>query len=284
MKNSPIVWMNGELMRADAVRVSPFDLGLALGLGVFETMVAYDAQIFSWNCHFQRLEESARKLTLNVPDHDVVRDAIFQVLEANHLSTGRARVRLSVSGGENPFIGGAAPGNVIIAAMPQSKPADIAKVVVSPYRCNESSAMAGIKSSSYGPNLIAYRHAHDLGADEAILLNTRGDLCEGTTSNLFLVHGDQVITPPLESGCLPGVTRAIVIELCQSLGIVVEERVLIKDDLDDADEIFLTSSAREVQAATLDMEALDCPSEVTARIAEAYTDLRLRETKREAKS
>ena len=278
MKNSPTVWMNGELISADAVRVSPFDLGLALGLGVFETMVAYDAQIFSWNRHFQRLEQSAGKLSLSVPERDVVRDAIFQVLEANDLSSGRARVRLSVSGGENPFTGGSEPGNVIVVAMPQLDPADFAKVVVSPYRCNESGALAGIKSSSYGPNLMAYRHAHDLGADEAILLNTRGELCEGATSNLFLVQGGQGLTPPLESGCLPGVTRAIVMELCQSLGIPVQERNLSEDDLDDADEIFLTSSSREVQPATLEVAALNGPCAMTARIAEAYTDLRRRET------
>jgi branched-chain amino acid aminotransferase len=240
-------------------------------------MVAYDGVIFSWVRHFQRLEESAEKLSLTVPDRDQISEAIQKTLVANDLTIGRARVRLSVGGGENPLTGGAAPGHVIVSATSQPDPAAFAKLVISPYSLNENDALAGIKSSSYGANLIAYRHAHSHGSDEALMLNTQGNLCEGATSNVFLVHGEQVLTPSLESGCLPGVTRAIVIEICESLSLPVEESDLNEHDLGEATEIFLTSSAREVQPATMHMDARGCPCAITDLISAAYQDLISRE-------
>ena len=160
----------------------------------------------------------------------------------------------------------------MVTAMPQAEPAAYAKVMVSRYRINENSALSGIKSSSYGSNLLAYREAVKQGADEALMLNSMSNLCEGATSNVFIVQHDMVRTPSLQGGCLPGVTRAVVIELCAELGIEVVECDLTEHDLNEATELFLTSSAREVQPATMNMDAKECPCAVAARIAEAYTE------------
>lgn len=279
MSDTPVVWMNGELMPADEVRVSPFDLGLTVGHGVFETMVSYDGIVFAQGRHLQRLASSLEKLSLPVISQNEVEDAVSQVLVANRLTQGRARVRLSVSGGENPLTGGEVPGNVIITAVPQQEPAAFAKVIVSPFSHNENSALTGAKSFSYGAHLLAYRNAIQQGADEALMLNSTGNLCEGTMSNVFLVQGGMVRTPSLQSGCLPGVTRAIVIELCSDLGIDVVECELSENDLGTVTEMFLTSSAREVQPATMDMAARECHCAVTTRIAAAYTKHVRNETK-----
>ena len=116
------------------------------------------------------------------------------------------------------------------------------EVVVVPWRRNEHSAIAGLKTTSYAENVIALAHAHERGAGEALFLNTAGDLCEGTGTNVFLVLDGELVTPPLSSGCLAGITRALVIELTGAA-----ERPITGDALSAASEVFLTSSTREVQ-------------------------------------
>ncbi|HSO95236.1 MAG TPA: aminotransferase class IV, partial [Acidimicrobiia bacterium] len=112
---------------------------------------------------------------------------------------------------------------------------------------NERGATAGLKTISYAENVRALAYAHDRGASEAVFANTRDELCEATGSNIFLVVDDVLVTPPEASGCLLGVTRALVIELCAQLGIRAEERALPLAALAAAEEAFLTSSTREVQ-------------------------------------
>lgn len=255
-------------MSADEVRVSPFDLGLAIGHGVFDTMPAYEGRVFMLERHLERLNDSCEKLGLMTVAKEGLEQAVFEVLDVNGLTGGRARVRLSVSGGVNLLVGGDVPGCVVITAAVQPGFAPVAKLVVSPYVINERSALAGVKSTSYGPNLMAYRDALEKGADEALMLNTRDKLCEGATSNVFLVKEEGVLTPSLESGCLPGVTRSVVMEVCEELQVPVWEKELSQTDLLEAEEIFITSSGREVQPAVLGQG--DGAWEVTARIAARY--------------
>lgn len=274
MSNTPTVWMNGELMPAEEVRVSPFDLGLTVGLGVFETMVAYDGCVFYYDRHHARLVQSASMMALTAPTMDVIEKAMSEVIAANDLLSGRSRIRVSISGGVNPLQGGDAPGNMIVTAVPQPEPADMAKLILGSYSCDESSAMSGVKSASYGCHVMTFRHAIAASADEALVLNSRGILCEGSMSNVFLVKDGEVRTPSLSSGCLAGVTRALVIELCNKLNIAIEETELGESDIQDADEIFLTSSAREVQAAKmLDSNDGNGVGPVTAQISSAYKTL-----------
>jgi branched-chain amino acid aminotransferase len=141
-------------------------------------------------------------------------------------------------------------------------------VVTSPFVRNERSALTGIKSTSYADNILALQEAKRRGAGEAILANTRGELCEGATSNVFLVREDRcVITPPLRSGCLPGVMREVVIERCREHGIVVHEEVCPLSALATCQEAFLTSSLRGVQAINrVDDHEMRAPGDVTSRL------------------
>jgi branched-chain amino acid aminotransferase len=151
-----------------------------------------------------------------------------------------------------------------------SKPNSI--VLTSSWRRNECSPLAGIKFTSCAENVLAQRAAIAAGADEAIFLNTRGHLCEGAFSNVFVVQSGTVLTPPLSSGCLPGVTREVVLELCQKRGIPCREEVLPCPAPDsEPDEVFLTSSIRGIQPiSSWDGRCLPAPGGVTGILTAHY--------------
>ena len=272
MNDQPIIWINGELLPAGEMRVSPFDLGLTVGLGVFETMAAYDGKVFAYEQHHQRLVASANVMDITAPARELIENAMLSVLKANDLLAGRARVRVSVSDGVNALTGGDTAGNVIVTAVPMPEPMKLARLIKSPYVLDEASVLSGVKSASYAGNVIAYRDAARAEADEALMFNKKGNLCECTMSNVFLVKDGAVFTPPLSSGCLAGVTRSIVLQLCGKLQLEVSECDLSEEDVSQADEIFLTSSAREVQSAV--MLGSDSDSfPVAEKLAVAYRSL-----------
>lgn len=280
MSDPAIIWMNGELMPADELRVSPFDLGLTVGLGVFETMLAYEGKVFAYDLHHARLERSAAVLGIAVPEQAVIEAAAHELIEANGGHAGRFRVRLAVSGGVNPLQGGDKQGDVMVTATALPDTASVAKLVQVPFVINERAATAGVKSASYADHVLAYRYALREGGDEALMCNTRGQLCEGAMSNVFLVKDGVVKTPSLASGCLAGVTRGLVIGLCAELGIAVKEGELEEGDRLEADELFLTSSVREVQPAVMmedDGDAAKGGGEVSKRLSAAYVELVRRE-------
>ena len=274
---SGYVWFNGEVQRAADVRISPFDRGFLVGEGVFETMAAHAGKVFAFDRHMRRLERGCELLTIAVPDMDALSRGVTAVLEANDLTKVKARVRITVSGGAAPLgahFESATP-TIIIAASPCTIPDGPAKLVSVPFTRNERGAMVGVKTCSYAENLVALEVARNHGADDAILCDSNGSVAEGAISNLFTVEHSVVVTPSLASGCLPGVTREIVLELCADLGIEAREQGISKDRFAAADEVFITSSIRGVQAVgEVDGRSLDLHTEsVTARLAEAYRSL-----------
>jgi branched-chain amino acid aminotransferase len=210
-----------------------------------------------------------------VPASETLRAASDAVLAANELREGR--LRITVTGGESPLGSerGDAEPTVIVAASELAPRADDATVVTVPWARNERSAVAGLKTISYAENVRALAYAREHGAIEAIFPNTRGDLCEATGSNVFLVFQNVLHTPPPDAGCLLGVTRALVLELAEQLDIPIEEAALPLDALHRADEAFLSSTTREVQAiAQVDGQKLAAvPGPITTRLAEAFTEL-----------
>jgi branched-chain amino acid aminotransferase len=274
----PIVWWNGALCAAADVRISPFDHGLLVGDGVFETVRVYGGQPFAWRRHVERLEHSAAGLGLVLPSREELRTAAEAVLEANHAL--EARLRITVTGGPSPLGSERGmEGPTLVVAVSQVVPgADATTVAISPWPRNEHGATAGLKTTSYAENVRALAYARELGATEAILENTQHQLCEATGSNVFVVSGGVVRTPPASSGCLLGVTRALVLELCPALGLRAEEAPLPLHALvDDADEAFLTSTVREVQGvaeiAGWGHKFDDAPGPVTRTLAAAFEDL-----------
>ncbi len=269
------VWLDGALVDAAEARISPFDHGLLVGDGVFETLRVYAGRPFAWRRHLARLAVSAAGLGLTVPDRDTLRDAADALLRADGIAEGRLRITLT--GGPAPLGSerGSAGPTVLLAASPvQPWPAS-GDVVTVPWPRNERGATAGLKTVSYAENVRALAFAREQGATEAVFANTRGELCEATGSNVFVATGGVLRTPPAESGCLLGVTRALLLELCVREAIPAEERALPFDALAHADEAFLTSTTREVQAiAHVDGRALPtAPGPLTARLDAAFRDL-----------
>lgn len=250
MKSSaePLVWIRGEVVPQSEAHVSPQDQGFSVGAGVFETLKAYKGKPFSLMRHWNRLVNSCQKIYVQSPTFIAFKDMIEQTIAANHLEDADARVRVTVTAGDGPLgapRGTAVPTMVCTAAKVVERE-EAERVTLVPWTRNEHSALAGVKSTSYGENVIALNHAHAHGAGEPIFANTAGHLCEGATTNVFLMHQGSLHTPPLRSGCLPGITRELVLELCREHHIPVFEDDLPASALREAEEAFLTSSIREI--------------------------------------
>jgi branched-chain amino acid aminotransferase len=267
-----VIWIGegslGSLVPDDEALVSALDHGFTVGDGVFETMKVAEGQAFALTRHLRRLDRSAEALRLTVPDHAVIRDAVSEVLFANAPAiTGPARARVTLTGGIAPLGSdrGDAQPTLVVAVMPTAAWPETTSVATVPWVRNERSAVAGAKTTSYAENVVALEHAHARGASEAIFANTLGRLCEGTGSNIFVVLDGMTLTPRLDSGCLAGITRELVLEWTDA-----QEADLDIEVLKTADEIFLTSSTRDVHAVTrVDDRVLDV-GPVTSRIREIF--------------
>ena len=274
MTPAAAAWVDGHLVDVDTASVSAFDHGLTVGDGVFETLRVYGGVPFAMRRHLDRLAVSAQGLGLEPPDRTVVTDAVTQVLAAAGLA--EARLRITLTGGRAPLGSGRGSSGttLLVAAGALDPPAPTADVVVVPWPRNERGALSGLKTTSYGENVVALARAVAAGADEAIFANTVGALCEGTGSNVVVGVGGRLVTPPLRSGCLAGVTRALVLEACD----VVEDDLPV-GALATADEAFLTSTTREVQAIDKvdGTPLLAAPGPLTAAAAAAFADLLARD-------
>ncbi|MDT0345586.1 aminotransferase class IV [Streptomyces litchfieldiae] len=264
-----LIWLDGELRDADSARVSVFDHGLTVGDGVFETLKTKNGRAFAMSRHLDRLAASAAGLGLPEPDRDEVRRACAAVLEAVPLPLGRLRV--TYTGGLAPLgsdRGDARPTLVVAHAETTRRP-DTTAVITVPWTRNERGALAGLKTTSYAENVIALARARQQAASEALFANTAGALCEGTGTNVFVVIDGELHTPPLSAGCLAGITRALVIEWTGA-----RETELPMDCLRTADEVFLTSSTRDVQAVRRvdDRELPGAPGPVTNKALRVFRE------------
>jgi branched-chain amino acid aminotransferase len=239
----PTVWADGLLLDDPTQPVvAATDHGLVVGDGVFEALKITRAGPFAVGRHLDRLTRSAAALGLPAPDQARIRSAIDAVMAHGGESYGR--LRITYTGGRGPLGSHAAygPPTLLVAAEPADLPAATAVLVTSPWTRNENGALAGVKSTSYADNVRTLAFATAQGATEAILLNTAGRVCEGTGTNVFLVKDGRVVTPPLSAGPLAGITRELILEWYE-----VEERDSTLADALAADEVFLTSSLRDIQ-------------------------------------
>ena len=248
MTGTAVTWVNGEVSSASEARVSASDRGLLYGDGVFETLRAYDGVVFRLQAHLDRLQSGAETLKIPLPYSPAqLSGAVADALAAG--STREAYVRITLSRGTgglpSDLVADQAP-TVLIHARPFGGYASDLyergmRGQLSTVRRNDTSPLANIKSLNYLDNLLARARALAEGFDEAIMLNTRQQVAEGTASNLFIVRGDRVLTAPVSDGVLPGITRAAVMGLTQA-----REQSFGLDELREADEVFLTNSLMEV--------------------------------------
>jgi branched-chain amino acid aminotransferase len=246
-------WVAGGLVPAEQAAVAVLDHGFTVGDGVFETLktVTY-ASVgvvpFAMDRHIARLSRSAAGMGMAMADPDEVRDALLAVCAANPELAAGGRLRITLTSGPGPLGSDRNPGGstLVVAASPSSSWPATTTLAVSPWPRNDRSPLAGLKSTSYAENVLALAHAKSLGAGEALMGNLAGEVCEGTGSNVFVVADGRITTPPLTSGCLAGITRALVLEWSADAGIDIEQRSMDMADLARAQEIFITSSTRDV--------------------------------------
>lgn len=236
-------WLDGQLLEdptAPALRVD--DHGVTVGDGVFEALKVVDGLPFALDRHLARLHRSADGLGLGPIDDTALRQGVEAVL-GDHLPLGR--IRITVTGGPAPMGSGRGDSRPTIVVTAEALPPfpETTSVVTVPWPRNERGALAGLKTTSYAENVIALAEAKRRGATEAVFANTQGHLCEGTGSNVFYVVDGELRTPSLASGCLAGVTRALILEWYG--GREVDEPIEV---LDRASEIFLASTTRDAQA------------------------------------
>ncbi|MCY3850035.1 MAG: aminotransferase class IV [Acidimicrobiaceae bacterium] len=269
------LWMNGRMVEPDQPHLRVDDHGVMVGDGVFETLVVVPngtgVAAFGVRRHLDRLRRSAQALLFDCPYNDnELRDAIARCLDVAP-GAGVVRITVTSSGGILGSRRGTGPGSTIVIAgnQPPRYAPGTAVATVS-FTRNERGAMAGIKTTSYAENVLARDMARRRGASEAIFADTQGRVSEGTGSNIFWSDGGRLHTPPLDTGCLAGVTRELIME-----NLDVAETHLPLEDLPLVLEAFLASSTRVVQSIAR-IDGTDLPlvnGALTAAAATAMADL-----------
>lgn len=267
-----MVWIEGRLIAASEATLPFLDRGARDGEGLFETLRIYRRRPFAWEAHLERLVVSAAELGFPVaPAPALLGRALDQVLEANHLDDAAARLTMTrgVPGRRPTRAGTWVEAEPIEGRLWRGTRRAGARVI-----CSRPSFSPGSTGRHKTTSRLAYHLAREEAraarADEALLVDASGTVLEGAVSNLFVVRGGRIATPPLALGILPGITRAIVLELCGNLGFEAREARLGLDDLSSADEIFLTNSLQEV-VPVVALDAAPVPTGAIAeRLAAAY--------------
>ncbi len=248
---------NDDIRDTGAQDLSAGQVGLLNGWGVFSTIRVYDGVMFAWERHWDRMRFDAGRMRVPFPqDRDWLAQRLQRLIDANLPYANpawNATLRVAVIRNRGGMFEGPGPMrefDVVAFTADVKRWGDSVKLGLVPNARYAASEFAGTKNLSWSENLTWYERAHDQGLDEVVLLNERGEVCECTSANIFAAflngQGTQVWTPPLLSGCLPGVTRALLIEEIRVPGLQVAERTLFPADLEAADEVFITSTTREL--------------------------------------
>jgi branched-chain amino acid aminotransferase len=247
---SRYVHLHGRIVPEEEARISPFDRGFLLGDGVFETMRAYGGRALDLEAHLARLRRSCELTRLPFPEG--IAEAIGETLDANALADAAVRVTVTRGpGGRGASPHGAGPATVLVTATPIPYAAETyargLRLATSARRRVTADALEpGVMSVNYLVHVLARAEAEEAGADDALFVDAHGDVVEATQANVFAVFGDELAAPHLASGCLPGISRDVVLALAREAGLRPRERPLARAELDRADEVFLTGSVLEV--------------------------------------
>ena len=268
------VFHNEQLLPIEKVRLSPGQAGVICGWGLFTTLRIVDGEAFAFERHWRRLEKDAAIVRMPIPYAGPrVRVNLQEAIRANGVAEGCARIYLVYnqvgfwrSDEAMPQV------DLIIYTAPLPDYREPVRLTLREHGRHAASPLAGVKMISWLPNVWSVAEAQKEGFDEVVLLNERGEVAECTAANVYLVKGDKILTPPLSSGCLEGVTRGVLFEIAGEAGVSVKEQVLRPEDLHAADEVFISSTNRNViGVGEIAGHALaGAPGPVTKRVDEAF--------------
>ena len=270
------IYHNDRVLPLDEVRLSPGQAGLINGWGIFSTVRVYDGIPFALERHYERLARDAGRIQLPLKTGMVeVRDAMRQVLQANRIGNACVRIyfifnTIGIWKSAEPF----PQVDLIIYAMDVPERSGPTTLSVQEHGRHAAHPLTGTKVTSWLNNAWMVEQAHRRGYDDALLLNERGEVSECTAANIYCVRGGDVATPPLSSGCLSGVSRAILMEEGPRIGVSITERVLKLEDFYYADEVFITSTTRHVQPiGHIEKRAMkQAPGPVTQKLAKLFEE------------
>ncbi len=251
------IYINGKMVDEKKAAVSVFDRGFLYGDGLFETMRSYGGKVLALDRHLDRLYGGAGTLGMTIkPGKGGLKTALLRLLGKNRLKDAYIRIIVTRGKGSIGLAGSRVKGQAVIIITKKFTPYPAVlykkgvSIRISALRRNEKSPAAGVKSLNYLDSILARMEAQAGGADDALLLNTNGDVAETAVSNIFAVKKKTIITPSIVSGALPGVTRDIVIELAGMAGVEAKARRVRPAELIKAREVFITNSLMEVMPVT----------------------------------
>jgi branched-chain amino acid aminotransferase len=271
-----LIFHNDRIRALDEVRLSPGQMGLLMGWGVFTTLRLYRGVPFAFERHWARLVRDAARLDVPIPyEQPTVRQATIDLARANQRPEGMARVSFVKNTGG-------------LWAQAEDRPATDLLVFtrelvrwpaghrlrLQPMGIFSTSPYAGAKMLSWVPHSAVLEKAHAEGFDDALLLNEKAHLAECTSANVFLVRGGKVLTPPLSSGCLPGVTREILLEITPAANIDLREQELVPEDISSSDEVFISSTTREIAgvASISPGRTFQAPGKITLKLERIFQE------------
>lgn len=278
--SSTKIWLSslGRPVDQDEARISVFDRGFLYGDSVYETLRTSGGHFVEWTAHLDRLRRSGEGIGLEILlDNEAIHRALLSTVAAS--GNADSRVRIVVTRGVGPLmldLREAEDQELVIFVQPLVVPSreryerGVSAVIVGD---TPRPTQPGLKTGNYLPNILALKRATERRGEDAIVCNRVGEITEGATSNLFMVHKGEVSTPPVEVGLLPGITRRRVIDLCEQLGLALHERHITPDALRASSEVFLTSSIRGIMpVTTLDGEMMSggSPGPRTRQLMAAY--------------
>ena len=280
-----IVFLNGRFAPEAGAVVSVFDRGFLYGDGLFETLAVFNGQPFRWQQHLERLQRGAEFLKIRLPfTAEALRDFARQLIEKNRMPDALLRLTVSRGMGVRGYSPKSAQEPTVVMSL-HAAPAGDGKepkrwrLMTSSVRLPVNDPLAQFKTCNKLPQILARAEADTAGADEALLISSDGHVAEGSSSNFFWIESGSVCTTPLASGVLPGVTRAVVLELCQKLGVDARQATVAPDQLRWTQGVFLSlSSAGIVEALSPDGQALG-QSPLVAELYTAYRAVVLADTK-----
>ena len=269
----PFVFHNESLLPIEKVRLSPGQAGLVCGWGIFTTVRISRGEAFAYERHWRRLEKDAGIIHLPMPYTAAkVRVHLHEVIRANKVTEGCARIYLvynSVgywqSAEHRPQV------DLIIysAGLPEHR--EIVRLGLRAHGRYAASPLAGVKTISWLNNVWSIAEANKEGFDEVAMLNERGEVAECTSANIFAVKNGKILTPPLSSGCLEGITRGILLEIAPEAGLSVVEQPLSPEDLFTAEEVFISSTNRNlISVGAIASHSIPAPGPVCQRLLELF--------------
>lgn len=242
------VYHNDQLLPIEQARLSPGQAGLLSGWGLFTTLRVFEGEPFAFERHWKRLQKDAARTHIPLPfEAEKVRGQLRELLRANQVKEGAARIYVVFNKAGFWASEEAMPEvDLILYSAGLPKYREPTRLALREHGRHAASPLAGVKTTAWLNNVWNLHEAQNRGYDEVVLLNERGEVAECTAANIFAVKSGKVATPPLSSGCLEGVTRALLLEIAPQAGVPIEERTLRAGDLFGADEVFITSTNRSV--------------------------------------